>query len=81
LIEENYCPAEADLWALGCIIYQLYYLESPFKDYFEFAVYEKIRQCEVEFPKNKDITEDAIDLIKRLLKKNPEERLGSGKTP
>jgi len=59
----------------------LYYLESPFKDYFEFAVYEKIRKCEVEFPKNKDITEDAIDLIKQLLKKNPEERLGSGKTP
>ena len=25
LIEENYCPPEADLWALGCIIYQLYY--------------------------------------------------------
>ena len=33
LVEENYCPPEADLWALGCIIYQLYYRESPFKDH------------------------------------------------
>jgi hypothetical protein len=32
LLEQNYCPPSADLWALGCIIYQLYYLETPFKD-------------------------------------------------
>lgn len=30
--------------------------------------------------KNGIITEEAIDLIKRLLIKNPEERLGSGTT-
>lgn len=44
-------------------------------------MYEKIKKCEVEFPKNQDISEEAIDLIKKLLKKNPDERLGSGKTP
>jgi 3-phosphoinositide dependent protein kinase-1 len=50
-LEQNYCPPSADLWALGCIIYQLYYLETPFKDNYEFAVFEKIKKAEVSFPK------------------------------
>jgi serine/threonine protein kinase len=29
------------------------------------------------FPKNEKISESAIDLIKKLLQKNPKERLGS----
>lgn len=51
LLEENYCPPSADLWALGCIIYQMYYLETPFKDSYEFAVFEKIKLAEYSFPK------------------------------
>lgn len=43
-------------------------------------MYEKIKKCEIEFPKNNTISEEAIDLIKKLLKKNPDDRLGSGKT-
>ena len=58
----------------------MYYLETPFKDSYEFAVFEKIKKAEVSFPKNETITEEAIDLIKRLLLKNPEDRLGSGTT-
>ncbi len=84
LLEHNYCPPSADLWALGCIIYQLYYLETPFKDNYEFAVFEKIKKAEVVFTKvwnflsqNESVTEEAIDLIKRLLLKNPDDRLGS----
>lgn len=32
LLEDNYCTMSSDLWALGCIIYEFYYLEPPFKD-------------------------------------------------
>lgn len=51
LLEQNYCPPSADLWALGCIIYQIYYMETPFKDSYEFAVFEKIKKAEYSFPK------------------------------
>lgn len=44
------------MWALGCILYQLYYLETPFKDNYEFAVFEKIKQAEVNFPKVPPVT-------------------------
>jgi hypothetical protein len=29
----------------------MYYLETPFKDSYEFAVFEKIKKAEVSFPK------------------------------
>jgi hypothetical protein len=32
-------------------MYQLYYLETPFKDNYEFAVFEKIKKAEVSYPK------------------------------
>lgn len=31
LLEKNICVASSDLWALGCIIYQLYYKKTPFE--------------------------------------------------
>jgi hypothetical protein len=29
----------------------MYYLETPFKDSYEFAVFEKIKRAEISFPK------------------------------
>jgi serine/threonine protein kinase len=52
-------------------------LEPPFKSISEYQVFERIKNVEYSFPKNDAINDDAIDLIKRLLVKKPEERLGS----
>lgn len=77
LLEQNICEAPSDLWALGCIIYQMYYLETPFKAGHEMQVFEKIKNVEFSFPPNDNITEEAKDLIRKLLVKIPEKRLGS----
>lgn len=70
-MEYEVCSPASDLWALGCIMYQLYYLVPPFEGSGEFEVFEKIKSVEYNFPKNENINEDAIDLIKRLLVRNP----------
>ena len=55
----------------------MYYLKTPFEANYEFQVFENIKNVDYSFPKNDLISGEAIDLIKKLLKKNPEERLGS----
>ena len=52
LLENNMCEPPSDLWALGCIIYQLYYGRTPFFDKQEFIVFEKIKKIEYEIPPN-----------------------------
>ena len=67
---------EADLWALGCIIYQMFSGTSPFKDKTEYLVFKKI--LEVNFTFSDKFNEEAKDLINSLLIADPNKRLGSG---
>ena len=55
----------------------MYYLQTPFQAHLEFQVFENIKNVDLQFPKNDLISQEGIDLIKRLLVKEPEERLGS----
>lgn len=66
---------EVDLWALGCIIYQMIAGEVPFKEKTEFLVYQKMLSGKIEFSEKFD--EVSKDLVKQLLRLNPEERIGS----
>ena len=78
MIERNESSFANDLWALGCIIYQLYYCKSPFESQSEYETFDKILNMDYLFPENDEITPEAIDLIRKLLQKNPEDRLGCG---
>lgn len=64
-----------DLWALGCIIYQLTSGSLAFKAHTEFATFNKILKLEYEFPDG--FNETIKDLIKKFLRIKPEERLGA----
>lgn len=64
-----------DLWALGCIIYQLLTGDHPFKGDSEYLIFKKILSKELEIPSN--IPEVAKDLVENLLKLDPDERLGA----
>ncbi|CAH1987266.1 unnamed protein product [Acanthoscelides obtectus] len=74
LSESSSSPA-SDLWALGCIIYQMVSGVMPFRGRSEFLIFQKILNLEYEYPDGFD--PQAKDLVQKLLVKNPIERLGA----
>ncbi len=78
ILQDSICEYQADLWALGCIIYEIYIGEPPFTDVDEYAVFKKIQEQEVTFPESVVIPAEAKDLILKLLIKDKHKRLGCG---
>ncbi|KAK9842363.1 hypothetical protein WJX81_008610 [Elliptochloris bilobata] len=68
---------ETDLWALGCIIYQMLVGKAPFRAASEYLTFERIASGKLRVPPGVDPA--AADLIKRLLRPEPAKRLGAGK--
>lgn len=72
LTNKNACKA-SDLWAFGCIIYQLLAGRPPFKAGSEYLTFQKIVNLEYEFPQG--FPPAARDLVERLLVLDPSRRL------
>lgn len=72
LTDKNACKA-SDLWAFGCIIYQLLAGRPPFKAANEYLTFQKITSLQYEFPTG--FPEVAKDLVERLLVLDPSRRL------
>ncbi|CAD6567911.1 MAG: pkb-activating kinase-like protein [Alectoria sarmentosa] len=72
LTDKKACKS-SDLWALGCIIYQLLAGRPPFKAGNEYLTFQKIVALEYQFPTG--FPEVAKDLVERLLVLNPASRL------
>ncbi|XP_053211857.1 3-phosphoinositide-dependent protein kinase 1-like [Panonychus citri] len=66
----------SDLWAYGCIIYQMLVGNPPFNDATDFLIFQKILAVNLTFPEDK-INPQAKDLIQSLLIVDPCERLGA----
>ncbi|KAI4385758.1 hypothetical protein MLD38_003751 [Melastoma candidum] len=65
-----------DLWALGCTLYQMLSGTSPFKDASEWLTFQKIIARDIQFPNY--FSDDAKDLIDKLLDDEPTKRPGAG---
>ncbi|EIN11732.1 kinase-like protein [Punctularia strigosozonata HHB-11173 SS5] len=76
LLESSETSKSSDLWALGCIIYQMIAGRFTFTGLSEYLTWQKIKALEYTFPDGFD--EDAKDLVTRLLLKDPAARLGAG---
>ncbi|GAM19961.1 hypothetical protein SAMD00019534_031360 [Acytostelium subglobosum LB1] len=75
LINNKETSTESDLWALGCIIYQLSTGRLPFRGKTEFLTFQKISNRELVYPTNMNAV--IKDLIEKLLIVKPTDRLGS----
>ena len=69
---------KCDMWSIGVILYYILSGKFPFTGNSNFEIFEKIQKNEPVF-KNlfKDISQNAIDFIKKCLVKNPNERLSA----
>merc|ERR1711874_139090 len=65
----------SDLWAIGCIIYQMISGIPPFQSKSEYIIFKKIEKLDYSFHEGFD--PNAKDLVKRLLVIEPKDRLGA----
>jgi len=66
---------QVDVWSLGVIVYILTIGKPPFETTDIKLTYKKIKACEYSFPDNASISENAKDLISKILVIEPEKRL------
>jgi len=74
LTETSYTRA-VDWWGLGVLIFEMLVGESPFPGDDEEEVFDSIVNDEVRYPRFLSL--EAIAIMRRLLRKNPERRLGA----
>lgn len=74
LTETSYTRA-VDWWGLGVLIFEMLVGESPFPGDDEEEVFDSIVNDEVRYPRFLSL--ESIAIMRRLLRKNPDRRLGS----
>ncbi|OCT57922.1 serine/threonine-protein kinase N3 isoform X2 [Xenopus laevis] len=75
LTDTSYTYA-VDWWGLGVLIYEMLVGECPFPGDDEEEVFDSIVNEEVRYPRF--LSNDVINIIRKLLRKSPERRLGAG---
>ncbi|KXJ22011.1 3-phosphoinositide-dependent protein kinase 1 [Exaiptasia diaphana] len=75
LLNDKRACKSSDIWALGCIIYQLLSGLPPFRAGNEYQIFQKINKLEYEFPSG--FPSSPKDLVEKILILDPTKRLGS----
>jgi len=74
LTESSYTRA-VDWWGLGVLIFEMLVGESPFPGDDEEEVFDSIVNEEVRYPRY--LSSEAVSIMRKLLRKGPERRLGT----
>ncbi|KAJ2820248.1 3-phosphoinositide dependent protein kinase-1 [Coemansia erecta] len=75
LLTDKAADQNSDLWAVGCIAFQLLTGRPPFKGSNEYQTFQKVLKLDYTFPPN--MPAQARDLVERILALDPEKRLGA----
>ncbi|KPI97444.1 3-phosphoinositide-dependent protein kinase 1 [Papilio xuthus] len=75
LLQNRVNTRASDLWAFGCIVYQMISGLPPFRAAAEFLTFQKILKMDYEFPEG--FPADAKDLVEKLLVLDHTKRLGA----
>lgn len=66
-----------DWWSLGILTFEMFTGVPPFHDETQKKIFKNVLSGKFEFPKDINISYEAIDFIKKLLVLEPEKRLGN----
>ncbi|CAI5757200.1 unnamed protein product [Candida verbasci] len=72
LLESKYCGKPGDIWAFGCIIYQMIAGKPPFKATNEYLTFQKITKLQYAF--SAGFPNILRDLVKKILVLQPSRR-------
>lgn len=65
----------ADWWSFGILLYEFLCGRTPFEDRNIMQMYKKIQTAEIKYERNPPLDPDAVDLMKKLLIRDPEKRI------
>ena len=63
-----------DIWSVGVILYTLYFGIPPFETEDANSTYQRIKDCSYFIPKTVNTPPEAINLINKILVRNPADR-------
>lgn len=79
MLKQNESGPASDIWALGCIIYRMLSGDVPFSGSTDYQTFQIILERKLTFPDSTPFSQEAKDLIDRLLQLEPYHRLGAGR--
>jgi len=79
MVEGREHDEQVDVWSLGVLMYEFLVGSPPFEAEGHNATYRRISRVDLRFPKG--LSEDAKDLIYKLLQKDPRKRMALDQIP
>jgi aurora kinase len=75
MVEGSLHDERVDIWSLGVLAYEFLYGQPPFEAAGHSETYKRILKVDLNFPASPAVSEGAQDLIRKLLMRNPADRL------